>query len=232
MLTKTSLKLALGAVIAMGAATGAGAADNAAEILFQRKHLELLKKGSEVAYRFQRTVSDTKLLGEPFSDDIKIGVTNVKPDETRDLEVKIFTGDRARDPAVFPDLTGNPLLIFYLDRTATNMSQLAGGERNFFKGKMRAALGDKATVEAVKVDVGGKSVDGYKVTVAPFVGDRNAAKMQGFDNARFAITVSDAAPGYLVDMVATYESSVKEAPRLEERISLVSSPVSTAGAAK
>lgn len=228
---KKTVGLTLGALL-MTSAAAAAAGEKAADLLFEHKHLVLMSKGSEVAYRFQRTVSDPKVLGESFSDDIKIGVVQVKPDDTRELEIKIFTGERARDTTRVPDLTGNPLLVWYLDRATLSLSQLAGGERMFYKDKMRRALGDKALVEPVKVDYGGKSVDGFRVTITPFIEDPSAFKMRGFERARFAITVSDAVPGYFVDMVSIYENTQKEAPRLEERISVVDAAAATAGAPK
>ena len=54
--------------------TAAAEVPKAADVLFESKHLANLGKGDEVTYRFQRTVSDEKLLGMPFSDDIKVAV--------------------------------------------------------------------------------------------------------------------------------------------------------------
>ena len=82
------LTLAAGLVLAMGPAGADPAKGTAVDILFESKHLELMGKGAEVKYRLQRTVSDAKLLGEPFSDDIRIGVNAVEPDGKREVVIR------------------------------------------------------------------------------------------------------------------------------------------------
>lgn len=193
---------------------------SAVDVLFERQHLANLEKGAEVSYRFQRTVSDAKLLGEPFSDDIKIDVTQVSEAGKRAVEVRVFTGDRARDPQKITDVTGNPILVVFLDRAVNNFSLIAGGNRAYLKNGFRIGLREKAVIEQVKADYQGQSVDAYRITVTPFAGDKNAQKMSGYDGSRFTFVVSEAVPGWFVEMVSTYESTIKEAPRLEERFTL------------
>lgn len=220
---------ALVAAALPSAPTSAGAAAPAAaeagklsavDILFEAKHLELLGKGAEVAYRIQRTVSDPKMLGEPFSDDIRIGVNAVDPAGKREVVIKIFSGERARDPRVETDMTGNPILVFFLDRSVANFGLVGGGNRNYLKQQFRDALRDRAQVDKVKVDYGGKAVDGFRIVVTPYAEDKNARRMLGYEGSRFTFVVSDKVPGYFVDMASVFESTNKEAPRFEERITL------------
>jgi hypothetical protein len=194
---------------------------SAVDLLFETKHLELVGKGAEVAYRIQRTVSDTKMLGEPFSDDIKVGVNAVDAAGKREVVIKMFSGDRARDPRVETDMTGNPILVFFLDRSVMNFALVGGGNRNYLKQQFRDALRDKADVQKVKIEYGGKSVDGYRIVVTPYANDKNATRMLGYEGARFSFVVSDAVPGYFVDLLSTFDNAAKEAPRFEERITLV-----------
>lgn len=192
----------------------------ATDVLFESKHLSNLNKGDEVSYRFQRTVSDEKLLGMPFSDDIKLAVVQAVPENgSRDVTVQVFTGERARDPVSETQRTGNPLLVFYLDRAVSNFSLIAGGNRPYLKNKFAMALKD-AKVEPVKIAYNGTQVEGYRVTVTPYAGDPNAAKMQGYEGSQFTLLVSEAVPGQLAEMMASYSSTIPGAPRLEERITL------------
>ncbi len=193
----------------------------AVDLLFESKHLELLGKGTEAMYRLDRTVSDAKLVGEPFSDDIRVGVKDVDPSGKREVVVRLFTGERARDPHTETDLTGNPLLVVFLDRSVSNFAIVGGGNRNYLKQQFREALRDKADVQPAKVEYGGKTVDGYRITVTPFATDKNAQRMLGYEGSKFTFVVSDAVPGYFVDLHAGFESSVKDAPKFEERIKLV-----------
>ena len=66
------------------------------DILFERKHLTNVVAGTELVYRFDRTVTQPELLGQPFSDDIKVEIKKVEPNGTRAVVVKVFTGERAR----------------------------------------------------------------------------------------------------------------------------------------
>jgi len=188
--------------------------------LFDTPHLDNLKPGAEVAYRFQRTVSDAQLLGAPFNDDIKLDVQKVDAEGKRDVVVKVFTGERARDPQAIPELTGNPLLVLYLDRFVKNFNQIAGGNPPYLKNQLRNALRDKAKVDPVKIDYDGHTIDGYRIAVQPYVDDANAPKMLGYEGAKFSIVVSDAVPGRFVELVSTFDSSKAENPKLEERITI------------
>lgn len=230
--------VSIAAALAGGAATSAVAADPAAaaapapaaaaagptavDVLFERKHLDNLQAGQEVVYRFQRTVSDEKILGSPFSDDMKLDIKKVAADGTREVIFKVFSGERARDPQEIPDLTGNPILVVFLDRAVNNFAAIASGNRNYLKGKFRDALREKAKIEAVEVEVMGKKVAAYKVTVVPFENDPNALKMLGYEGATFSFVVSDKVPGHFVELVSHYESGIKDAPSLDERITLAS----------
>jgi hypothetical protein len=205
-------------------AVGASAAGDqkATDLLFESRHLDLIARGSEVTYRFEKTGSDARLVGENYTDDIRLGVTTVNAKGERDVVFKVFTGDHARDPQNWPELTINPIFVWYLDRAVSTISSLAGSENQmYFKGRFREALRDSAGVEPIKIDYDGKSVDAYKVTVAPYVDDPNKSKMGGFQNSVFTIVVSNQVPGYFVDLQSNYVSKEAAAPKLDEHIKLV-----------
>ncbi|MCB1521140.1 MAG: hypothetical protein KDJ37_11285 [Hyphomicrobiaceae bacterium] len=210
------LSLALTPIATLAAVTPPAAT----AILFDAKHLLNVGKGEALRYRFQRTVSNPKLLGEPFSDDISVDVLNTAPDETREVSVQVFSGERARREQHINGMTGNPVLVVFLDRAVNNFSQLAGGNRPYLKQKMKMALDSGAKIDPVVVSYKGASHDGYRIRVSPYVGDANALKMMGYDGASFEIVVSEKVPGHFVQFSSVYESPVKDNPRLEERIVL------------
>jgi hypothetical protein len=187
------------------------------DILFERKHLANVAAGSTLDYRFERKVSAADLLGQPFSDDIKIDVKKVASDGSREVVVKVFSGERARDPQPIDELTGNPILVVFLDRAIASYMSIAGGKTAYLKDKFRTAIRERATVEPVKVKLASNTVDAYRVSITPYSGDLNASKMRGYENSKFTFVVSDAVPGQFVELLATYENVAKDAPRLEER---------------
>lgn len=209
-------------LMSLTAASALATADTptAVDVLFERKHLANVEQGQRIVYRFQRTVSDPKYLGEPFSDDIDLTVKTIAADGTRDVSMQVFHGDRARPMESLPDMTGNPILIFFLDRAVNNLTSLAGGNRMYFKGKFRDGLREKAKVEPVKVDYAGGKVDGFKITVSPYESDPNALRMLGYEGARFSFTISDNVPGQFVEFTQHFESPVPDSPKLDELITL------------
>ncbi len=214
------------AIAAGGAGAGAEVAKpSPVDILFERKHLTNVGAGTDLVYKFERTVSATDLLGQPFADDIKVEVKKVASDGTRGVVVKVFSGERARDPQPIDELSGNPVLVVFLDRAIASYMSVAGGKVAYLKDKFRTALRERSTVEEVKVKLGEKTVDAYRVSVAPYSGDLNAAKMRGYENSKFSFVVSDAVPGQFVELLATYENTAKDAPRLEERTLMVGAEV-------
>ena len=210
----------LAALVAPLAALAGPANPTAVDVLFETKHLANCGQGQDLAYRFQRAVSRPELLGQPFSDDIHLAVKAVNADGSRNLIMSVFTGERARDPLPVPDMNGNPLLVLFLDRAVNNYHSLAGGAQPYIKQQIRAALRDKAKVEPVKLDYQGKTVDALRVSVVPFIGDPNAAKMSGYEGSEFTFVVSNDVPGQFATMVSKYESGLKDSPRLEESITL------------
>ncbi|MEQ1694456.1 MAG: hypothetical protein ABL901_01325 [Hyphomicrobiaceae bacterium] len=215
------------------AAGGAGAAAEVAsaaqpssvDILFERKHLTNVNAGTDLVYKFDRSVSSPELLGQPFADEIKVEVKKVATDGTRSVVVKVFSGERARDAHAIDDLTGNPVLVVFLDRAIASYMSVAGGKVSYLKDKFRTAMRERATVDPVKVKLGDKIIDGYRVSVAPYSGDLNAAKMRGYENSKFSFIVCDSVPGQFVELLATYENTAKGAPRLEERTLMVGAEV-------
>jgi len=218
----TRIALAAALLGSAPASLSAAGEPNAVKVLFESRHLDQMNQGSEVTYRFERKVSDERVLGAAQADDIKIGVDKVNSKGERDVVLRVFTGEHARDPWSLPELTVNPIFLWYLDRAVQNFGTLAGGEPQYLKHKFKEALRESAEVEAIKFTSNGKDVDAYRVTVRPYANDPSSIKMQGFEGAKFTVVVSNEVPGYFVDLVSSYESKAAAGPKLEEHISFVS----------
>ncbi len=217
------------AVLAMMMAPQGAIADpgkpTALDMLFERKHLGNVDAGQQLVYRFQRSVSKPDALGQPFSDDVKVLIKKIATDGTREVDVRVFTGERARDPQVIDGLTGNPILVVFLDRAVASYMAVAGGKIPYLKDRFRSALRDRATLEPVKVKLGDKTVDGTRVSIQPYAGDPSASRMMGYENSRFSIVLSEAVPGQFIELSAVYENSKAEAPRFEERLAMIGAEI-------
>ncbi len=218
------------AALAVFAAVPALAANDtkvpsASDIMFERPHLKGMAKGSEATYRFERIVSDPNVLGLAFADDIKLLIEDVAEDATRTANLVVFTGERTRGDNRNDGMTGNPLLVFFLDRAVQNYSMLSGGNRAYLKNAFRVSMREGAEVQPAKVTHDGKNFDGYRVKMVPYAKDLNRQKMKGYEISSFEVVLSDEVPGHFVRFVSVWESSEKGAPRLEERITLENSGV-------
>lgn len=198
------------------------AQDSPVDLLFSRPHLSPLPAGAELVYRLERDPSDQSRLGEPMSDDIKLLIRSVAPDGGRDVDIQLFTGARGRTVNGITGLSGNPLLVIFLDRAVADMVRLTGGTAPYFKDRLRAGLREKATSEPAQATFDGKTLDATRIRVRPFVDDTNVARMLGYEGSEFEFLVAAEAPGMLLEMHARYSSPLAEAPRLDERILLKS----------
>lgn len=218
---KTKFGLAVLVLACSAAAVGATEkSPTAVDLLFNARHLDTVKKGDMLNYEFQRAVENSKQPSQSFADGIVIEVTNETPEKAKNVTLKVFSGDRARDPFTTPGMTGNPLLIWYLNRSVSSYNQVAGGSPMYLKGKFRKALGDDAKVEATKIDYDGKSVDGHKISIVPFANDPAKPRMNGYENSVFEILISDQVPGHFHTMSAQYFSNGKGTSKISETITL------------
>ncbi len=212
--------------LTVAACTGAAAAiaadpPKATDIIFEQKHLANIDPGKEVDYKFNRTVSNPDMLGQPFSDSITLKVTGMKPTGEKDVDLQIYTGDRARDLQKLPDLTINPVFLVYFNQAVNTFHQLAGGQQPYLTRVFSEGFKNKAKVEPIKVDYNGKKIDAYRVSMAPFIGDQSESKMQGWEGAEYVLVISDQVPGQIVDLISKYKNKYDDKDlRLVERTTL------------
>ena len=93
-----------------------------------------------------------------------------KPTGEKDVDLQIYTGERARDLQKLPGLTINPVFIVYFDQAVSSFSNLAGAKLPYLRNAFSLALRDKSKVEPIKVDYKGKTIDAYRISMDPYVG--------------------------------------------------------------
>ncbi|SFV38601.1 hypothetical protein [Hyphomicrobium facile] len=212
--------LAAFAVTCLSAASVAAEAPKPAEILFDRPHIAAVAPGTDLVYKFERKPSNPKALGEGYTDDIIVKVESDGAPGKKNVMIKMYSGDRAREPQRITDMDGNPMLIIYLDNAVAHFRELAGGDSAYLKGMFSRHLGDGATIAPATIVYKGQTVEGYRVTATPFVNDPARGKMRGFEGATFTIALSDKIPGYFAKMTAEYNNTDKNSPTLEETTTL------------
>lgn len=204
----------------VGGSAFAADAPKATDLIFEKKHLEKLGKDATVDYKFNRIASDPKILGMGFSDDITFKIVADKPEGRKDIDLQIYTGERARDLQKMENMAINPVFAVYFAQGVSTFNKLAGGQVNYLQKSFTDGWA-KATVEPVKVTYKGKPIDAYHISMTPYKGDKYESKMQGWEDARYDLILSDEVPGEIVDLNATYHNRYPPATlRLSERITL------------
>jgi hypothetical protein len=202
------------------AADAAAAQPKAIDLIFEQKHLSNVEAGKTIKYNFARTVSDPKVLGMAFTDTITLKVAAEKEDGKKDVELQIYTGDRARDLQKLEKFSINPVFAVFFAQAVNTFNQLAGGQVNYLQ-KVFSDGWLKSKVEPVKLSYEGKEINAYRISMTPFAGDKYESKMQGWEGAGYTVIVSKDVPGQIVDMFATYHNRYPPATlKLSERITL------------
>ena len=221
---KSLVSTVAAALVAVSLATTVAAASEdskkASNMLFETPHIAAVPAGTKFVYKNERVPSSEQLLGKGFTDDITVDVESDGAPGKKNVVVKLYSGERARDPQRITDMDGNPMLVVFLDNALGRFQQLAGGNRGYLKNKISKSIGDDSTLTPVKISYNGADVDGYRVQVKPFANDPSRAKMRGYEVAEFSIVISDKIPGQFAQMIANYTNTQKDAPTLLDTMTL------------
>jgi hypothetical protein len=179
-------------LIASGAAVAAAPA--AVDLVFYAPHFAKVENGSTISYKFVRKADDPKI--EPsFEDVVKIKVG--PSDNENSVTVDLFTGNRAIN---LPNMskTGNPVIVALMEQDVKDMNKALGGSPFYFRNRLRTALSSDTPAEPTKFEFGGKTVDGWKISIRPFWEDgSNRNKLREFAERTYEFTFSEAVPGGL-----------------------------------
>jgi hypothetical protein len=194
----------------------AEATPDAATLLFEENQLAQSPPGTILAYAYSRKTTDDAKYGHSFDDRVRLTLeAGAKPDE-RTVEVELFTGQNKRPAGPFPDMTGNPILSLFLENHVLALAKQLEANPRYLKNAIRAGLRDKAEVSQAPIEMGGRTVPGWHVRIAPFRDDPNKARMLGLDGLVYDFLVAKDVPGEIVEI--SIKAPASGAPLFEERI--------------
>jgi hypothetical protein len=204
-LARTAASLAIACAVAGFSIHGVSASEpeTAPALLFDNPYLESISPPAELAYRFEHSTADEETYGKAFADDVRIGLD---PPEGKyklnSVTLNIFTDSRKRQIGPLSDVTGNPVIMVFLERDVFQMKRRVQGSPVLFRNTIRKALRESATVEDVEIEYAGATVAAKRVTILPFDGDRIPQQFIEFRNKSYQFTVSDAVPGGFFEIVS------------------------------
>jgi hypothetical protein len=179
----------------------------ASDLLFDYPSMKNTAPGSTLTYDYLRRSGIEKgPFGAPLKDTITLKVAPGKQPDGRDIQVEMFNGMNRRPAGPYEDMTGNPIVSLFLENHLQALSKVLEANPRYLKLAIRRGLRERATVTPMKVTVGGKEVDGWRIVTQPFVGDPLGERMRGMDDLTYTFVTSPAVPGEIVSMEAASKS--------------------------
>lgn len=175
-------------------APGHAAEPSATELFFETPYLATLPAGTHLAYAYRHTTAEAKL-GDGFEETMDLSVAPGS-DGKPEAMIALHRGEHASEAGPFPVDAGNPLALLVLEREVNEIAQLTKGSPFYIRNRLREGL-VKATVEPARIEQGGQTVDGWKLSMTPFATDPNKDKLAEIAGRRYEWLFSREVPGGL-----------------------------------
>ena len=125
--------------------------------------------------------------------DGRLTLSRVTADSVPMLEMRETGGGIDRVVGRYPAEGMDPVLVYFLETATRNVSALAGGNPDYIRNRIKAALRAGGTVEAGTGEAG--TGEGARVRLIPLAGDAAARRMAGFDDLTLTFDLGpDGAP--------------------------------------
>ncbi len=160
-------------------------------------HLHGLPSGTTLEYVFSKRGA----LEAPVDDKARLIIGRPGASGgSKPVKVEYLTGTRK---IVLPDIdapSGNPLILYFLERDLSEMHRLTGGSVSYYRTRIRMALADGGQVETVTVDVGSRPVTATRIRIAPYRDDPARPRYEKFAEKTYTFTLSDEVPGKVIEL--------------------------------
>jgi hypothetical protein len=190
----------------------------AEKILFLSNHLQTVAKPQALRYAYVRQDKT----GPGFSDQVVIDVTGKNADGSAAVSSRFLSGERQVSLPPLDHAEGNPVLLGFLERDISEMKRLTGGSTSYFRKRIRIALAEAASVEAVSLPYGGRQVQGKRIAIQPYLHDPMQDKMPQYVAKRYVFILSDDIPGsvYQIQSMVPEGGPQRGAALMEETMTL------------
>ena len=181
-----------------GIATAADPAEfSAAERrLFVDDHLATLSRAATLEYAFSHRGS----LEKAFDDTVTIRVGPPGGATGRPVKGTFLSDTRRIELPELEHATGNPVILFFLEREVREMHRLTGGSESYYRKRIRMALAQGADIRDVEAPVGARRVRATEIRLAPYRDDPVRSRYERFAETTYVFTLSNDVPGAVVEM--------------------------------
>jgi len=184
--------LVMVSALATAADTDVPELNQAQQLVFMEDHLRDIPRDRVLSYDFESHVKGM----EDVADTVRMTVTEVREDNTRNLSFEFLTGSHHIDFHDAEGYRGNPIIIQFLERDIRDMAQATGGSTDYFRNRIRKSFADPQ-IRGTRISLDGKDMDAVEVVVTPFVKDPNIARFQRYAQKRYELIFAEGVPGGL-----------------------------------
>ena len=186
------------ALVISSAVLVAPAAAEPLDRLLSTSVMKQLSDGQTLTYRHRGA---TGLAGaqEAFEHTVRL-----ERDADRTGVIVTLEGDGvARQLGSFRGVTGNPILLVFLDSVVGRISEAVGANPLYLRSRIRQAMRGHMRERPVGAKVGGSDLPAQEIAFRPFEADEHAAELGDFAALELAFILSDAVPGGFVSLRAS-----------------------------
>lgn len=168
------------------------------QLLFLDDHLTDVDYPARYHYRLSRTGA-----ADGFSDTIVMEAHN-NDDQTKQVHVEYLSGDRKRHIPDIDRAQGNPIIMLFLQRDVSEMSNRTGGNWRYFQKHIKLALENAASIEPVTLRYEGNDVAGQRISLQPFANERtHRNELAGYLEKTYSFLLAEDIPGDVYEMSTT-----------------------------
>ncbi|HSM39557.1 MAG TPA: hypothetical protein VK862_02305 [Afifellaceae bacterium] len=183
-----------------------GERDTAQDLLFDNGYLKAMTPPASLVYGFEHSTSDEATFGKPFTDSVRLNLGEPTGEhKLNDVRLDIFPETRNRQIGPFFDVSGNPVIMVFLERDMHDTLRRVRASPVLFRNTVRKAMRDAAVIDDVDISLDGKTVSAKRVTIVPFAGEAVPPQLAELGGKRYQFTVSDAVPGGFYEIVSTLQ---------------------------
>jgi hypothetical protein len=181
--------------LALGASTALAADEKdyspAEKLLFMTDQLGALRLPTTLQYSFRKAGS----MEEAFDDKVAVAIGAGADGKCCTGRGEFLTGARKLPMPDIDGATGNPVLMYFLEREVREMQRLTKGSQSHFRKQLRMAIYRSAQVRELPLSYRGKEVKGREVLISPYLDDPNRPKYEKLAIKEYRFWLSDAVPG-------------------------------------
>lgn len=167
------------------------------DLIFKKGTLSDLSPETVLAY--ERTVSAP---ANPRMSERNTGLVRLTFEPEDMARLKFYQGKRYRNIGSFPATVGNPMILYFVETVVREVAQNTGGSSFYIRNRLKDALISKADIRNGTVVHDGAEVSVRRITLRPFLNDKNRDRMRGYDDLALTITMSEDVPGWYFSLEA------------------------------